>query len=404
MRSTLTSLLVLAFAACLIPGAPAQDSSQDGPMPDSPAQDRPAQKQNNPAPGKAASAHVPANLPSCTDSLSNLAFPNAPHGLFAIMFPNPTMHAKLNPFVIHNPVVCGANFYLVWNQIDKGPGASPRYDWSRMDEEIAPWIAAGKEINFIVWATGYGQGNGTAKATPDYVFRQTPSVDCPNAGTVPVFWEKGFVTNYQEFMRAVVQKYGGNASVGYIRFGLGIGGETYPACMYALKSRGFSPERWRHYIIDMLDFEASLNSPKQLMVGINTFGNPPDMGFADAVAKHAAQHGIAIGSQTLSFEDAQNERRGSPCAVDWCRNFHEAEGKVPLELQTRKQSNPDRNGIIGSMVDLLPFALHMRTQIIEVYPEDWLVAYDPDDPAYAQYHQEYQQAYESAAKVLGGHP
>jgi hypothetical protein len=75
---------------------------------------------------------------------------------------------------------------------------------------------------------------------------------------------------------------------------------------------------------------------------------------------------------------------------------------VALELQTRKASNPDRSGIIGSMVDLLPFAIKMHTQILEIYPEDWYVAYDPSSPDYAQHHEEYQRAYESAAKILGG--
>jgi hypothetical protein len=148
------------------------------------------------------------------------------------------------------------------------------------------------------------------------VFSKVNSVECPNFGRVPVFWEKDFMRNYQDFMAAAVQKYGSNPSVGYIRFGLGGGGETYPACMFALKRHGFSPGTWRKYVLEMLDYERSLNSPKQLMVGINTFGEPPDLGFADAVAERAMNNGIAFGSQSLSEEDARNEESGSPCAVD----------------------------------------------------------------------------------------
>jgi len=217
-----------------------------------------------------------------------------------------------------------------------------------------------------------------------------------------VFWQKDFMSNYQAFLAAAVKKYGDNSSVGYIRFGLGLGGETFPACMFALKNKGFSGGVWRKYILEMLDFEKSLNSPKQLMVGINTFGHPPDLGFAEAVAQRAMEHGIAIGSQGLSMEDMRNDQSGAPCAADWCRNFHKARGKVALELQNLKASNPDRSGPIGSEVDLLPFALKMGAQIFEIYPEDWFVAYDPSNPDYAQYHQEYQRAYEAAAKVVGG--
>ena len=358
-------------------------------IPQATAQDR--------APAKTPAASP--KLPKCTDPLSTVPVPNAPHGMFAIMFPNPEMQARTTKLLVHNPVVCGANFYLVWNEIDRGPNASPRYDWSAVDERMAPWLAAGKQVNLISWATGY---NSRAKVTPDYVFSKVASVDCPNFGQVPVFWEKNFMVNYQAFMAAAVEKYGSNPQVGYIRFGLGAGGETFPACMYALKRHGFSPGLWRKYILEMLDFENSLHSPKQLMVGINTFGNPPDLGFAGAVAERAIEDGIAIGSQGLSIDDMHNEERGSPCAVDWCRNFHKGQNKVPLELQTRKASNPDRSGIIGSMVDLLPFALRLHTQILEIYPEDWQVAYDPSSPDYEQHHQEYQQAYEAAARVLGG--
>jgi hypothetical protein len=170
-----------------------------------------------------------------------------------------------------------------------------------------------------------------------------------------------------------------------------------------LKSKGFSPGRWQKYIFDMLDFEASLNSPKQLMVGINSFGNPPNIEFADAVARRAVRNKIAIGSQGLSMEDAHAYQSGSPCAVDWCRMFREASGKVPLELQTRKQSNPDGGGPVGSMVELLPFAQKLHVQIFEIYVQDWLVAYDPSNPDYSQYHQEYQRAFEAAARIVGAH-
>ena len=352
-------------------------------------------------PGAPKDKSTPGDFPKCTDQLSTVPVPNAPHGLFAIMFPDARKQIEEARMLLHNPVVCGANFYLVWNEIDHGPNSGNRFDFSEVDKRMEPWIKAGKQVNLVTWATGYG---GRAQVTPDFVFSKVHSVECENAGRVPVFWEKDFMHHYQEFMAATVQHYGNNPSVGYIRFGLGIGGETYPACMYKLKEKGFSPGVWRKYIIDMLDYEKSLNSPKQLMVGINTFGHPPDLDFANAVADRAIEHGIAIGSQGLSMEDMRNDESNSPCAANWCRNFRRAQGKVALELQSIKASNPDRSGPVGSMVDLIPFALKMKTQILEIYPVDWFVAYDSENPNYGRYHEEYQKAYEAAAKVLGGSP
>src|SRR5580704_457283 len=347
---------------------------------------------------KGANPSSAPNFPKCKDPISSLDVPNAPHGLFAILFPGAEVNAKAARYLLHNPAVCGANVYIIWNRVDRGPRADPRYDWTSIDKQIAPWVAAGKVVNLIVWATGYGP---RANATPDYVFSQVPSVNCPSFGHVPVFWNQAFISSYQAFMSAVVHKYESNSSVGYIRFGLGAGGEIFPACMYSMREQGFSKDTWRKYLFDMLDYEKSVHSPKQLTVGLNAFGNPPDLEFTASVAQHAVQDGIAIGNQGLTMDDAKNDAAGQPCMADWCRLFRQYRGKVPFVLQTGGVSHPDGSDS-GSMVDILPFALSLHVQILEIYVEDWLVAYDPGDPNYARHHEDYQKAFESAARVLGG--
>jgi hypothetical protein len=336
----------------------------------------------------------------CTDTASgtSVEMPNAPHGLFVILFPGAKVNARAN-VLLHNPTVCGANFYVVWNQIDRGPQANPRYDWSSIEEQIAPWVKAGKKVNLIVWATTYSKN---ASATPEWVFAKVPSVNCPAFGHVPVFWNPEFMSSYQSFMSAVVDHFGSNPAVGYIRFGLGAGGEIFPACMYFMKDHGFSDDTWRKYIFAMLDYQKSLNSPKQLAVGLNAYGEPPNLDFSAAVAERAVKDGIAIGNQGLSADDARNDAAAKPCMADWCRIFRQARGKVPLILQTLGPTRPDHSGDVGSLVDMLPFAVSQRVQIFEIYVQDWLVAYDPGSPGYAQYHAEYQKALEDTAKALGG--
>jgi hypothetical protein len=46
--------------------------------------------------------------------------------------------------------------------------------------------------------------------------------------------------------------------------------------------------------------------------------------------------------------------------------------------------------------------LRLRAQIFEIYPQDWLIAFNPGHPQYAKHHQEHEQAYAEAAKVVGG--
>ncbi len=348
--------------------------------------------------GGSKKAEASAVLPKCSDALSTVEMPNAPHGLFVILFPGARVNAQAK-LLLHNPAVCGANFYIVWNEVDRGPSASSRYNWSSIDEQIAPWVAAKKKVNLIIWATTYSKN---ASATPDYVFAKVPSVNCPAFGHVPVFWNSEFMRNYQSFMAVVVEKFGKNPAVGYIRFGLGAGGEIYPACMHFMRDQGFSDDTWKKYIFDMLDYEKSLNSPKQLAVGLNAYGEPPKLDFSAVVAEHAARDGIAIGNQGLSADDPRNDAAGKPCMADWCRVFRQARGKVPLVLQTLGPTKPDHSGDVGSLVDMLPFAVNQRVQIFEIYLQDWLVAYDPYTPGYPQHHEEYRRVLEDAAKVLGG--
>ncbi len=334
-------------------------------------------------------------FPKCSESNSSLSIPSGPHGLFVLMFPGAPLNGKASKYLMHNPAVCGGAIYVVWSQVDRGPNASPRYDWSSVEEQTAPWIAAGKQVSLIVWATGYG---ANAEATPSYVYDKTPSVTCPSFGHTPVFWDSNFMTNYQAFMAAVVDKFAKNPAVSYIRFGLGGGGETFPACMFALKKYGFTDSKWQKYQFDMLDYEKSLNSPKQLAVGISAYGNPPSFAVSGAVAEHAANNGIAIGNQALSAQDARDYTEGKSCIGDWCGNLSRYRNKVPFILQTAQYNFKGQT----SMAEALPFAMGLGAQVFELTIRYWLVAYDSSDSDYSSHHEREQQAIETAAKTLGG--
>jgi hypothetical protein len=152
------------------------------------------------------------------------------------------------------------------------------------------------------------------------------------------------------------------------------------------------------YLYEMMDYEKSLNSPKQILVSL--MGQEPEMSVS--VANHAVKDGLAIGIQGLAADDMRSYKSEGGCKGRWCEMWEKYQGTVPLELQSVSKSEPDGSGT-GSLVELLPFALSLHTQIIEIYIPDWLVAYDPSDPGYARYHVEYQQALEKTAEVLGGH-
>src|SRR6516165_4471999 len=106
-----------------------------------------------------------ADWPDCSQRVSTVPVPDGPHGLFVLLFPG-QRNAPFAAALPHNPVVCGANIYVAWGEVDRGPNANPRYDWSSVDDQIRPWVAAGKLVNLVVWATGYGRG--AAETMPGY--------------------------------------------------------------------------------------------------------------------------------------------------------------------------------------------------------------------------------------------
>jgi uncharacterized protein (TIGR03437 family) len=173
---------------------------------------------------------APAVAPSCLEPLPGVAAPYAPHGIFALQFPgaNP---APITNYIQKQPTVCGGNLYVVWNKVDQGNG---NYDWSSVDSLMAPWVNAGKKVNLVVWGVSDARPNN---ATPAYVMNDAAyqSVTCQENGQTleyPVYYTGSYRTNYTAFIGAVMDRYGANGNVGYIRFGLARFHITWRKCAW----------------------------------------------------------------------------------------------------------------------------------------------------------------------------
>jgi len=321
-----------------------------------------------------------------------------------VLFPPTQPHAPyyndVQTYLLHNPLVSGANLVVQWSSVDQGPDANPQYDWSGIDSAVQQWTAAGKKVNLIVWTLSDTASN---TAMPQYIWNSLGSSNYTTCGgqQVPNYFSPAFQVPYQQFMAQVVKHFGTNAGVGYIRFGLGRGGESNPArgigeeatCTNAFLNKwGWTDTLWINYLNSMLNYEASLKSPKQLMLGV--VGTPlihtsPEATAATAVAAH-----IGFGSQGLEESDVSNYPQ---CSSDWCNLFNQYAGLVPLELQTVAQSDPSGAGPTGSLVSLIPFAISHHASIFEIYYQDWLIAFDPSYPGHSQYGAGYAQVLTKAA-------
>jgi putative Ig domain-containing protein len=320
-----------------------------------------------------------------------------------LLFPptnsNQPYYADVQKYLIPNPLVTGVDLYLQWSSADLGPNNNPQYNFSAFDAEIAPFIAAGKKVNIMVWAVS---DLVTNTATPQYVWTALGAsniVTCDGAQT-PNYFDSAFQVPYKAFIAQVLDHYNNNGSVGYIRIGLGRGGETFPAEKFGTDSCtttfvndwGWTDATWEAYVNSMVDYEGSLNSPKQLMLGLDTVDT---LTMADIEAANAVPLNIALGNEGLEASDI---KKYPMCSADWCNLWALYTGRVPLELQTIDLSSPEGNPPVGSLVTILPFAVEHDTTIMEIYTDDWLLGFDPNYPKYSTYGAAYAAAITAAAQ------
>jgi len=325
------------------------------------------------------------------------------NALFPPMGPGNSMWNGFNTYVLSSPYVDGVNPGLDWNTIETSQGV---YDFSAFDASLQHFYDAGKTVNLIVRPASNG---GVNTLTPAYVFSSQWAsslgvapldvVTCkgyPGNGSAhsgfPVVYELPFKAAYKKFIAAVLAHYANNPHIGYIRVGLAVGGEVFPWCSNVMP--GFSQATWLSYVDEMDAYERSLNPTMQLMAALNqVYTNGSwDQSYTTAEARNAVAVGQGIGSQGWQQADIANFKAGLPCTSDWCTLFAQYAGQVPLELQQAGASIANGGTTTGSMADIIPFAVAHHTNILEIYIQDLMTAFDPQWPAYSQYGPSYRQA------------
>jgi hypothetical protein len=342
-------------------------------------------------------------------------------GLFLNSINLPTQDSeRIKRFIINDRTVSGGNLIVPWSKIDRDPNVTPQYDWSYINETAKPWIDAGKKINLLAWGAAQKseQEIDGKSMTPEYILKQVETVSCQckadgecdlNPPATPVFWDEDYRQYYRQFVTALIAEYSNKPWIGYFRFGIGVGAESYPAngvsydrnpCNDAWEKPtiGLTPAVWQQHSLDFVEFLGTVSSPKPILVTINSYGNSDDI--AIEVAAKAASVGLGIGTQGLTEKAIELYNAGKACYADWCNLFEQYNQQIPLEIQTAAQSNPTDKGRVGALPPLLDFAIARGADIIELYQAEWFVANDPNHHLYQEYGETYRSALEKAALQL----
>jgi len=319
-----------------------------------------------------------------------------------------------------DPRLCGASIVFDWSEIDKGPSyGAKEYDFKPIDDAMVPWIAAGKRVNLLVAGTNELGPNDTA--TPSWVLKSVPTVTCRNPGgnsaagpPTPVYWNPGYENPWRAFIRKVLQTYGSNAKVGYVRFGLGAGAEDFPQhgadgnCFGVWHEKyGLSAKFWATFSGNLTRYiartAAASHATVQPMVALNSFDDPAaPYDVATYVAGVAARNGVGFGTENLGCCGSGSIVQPCTSAQYWCAAFTKHAGEIPLEFQPINYTL--QTGLktpIPTLPQLLRYGLENNAQIFEIYAQDWLTADDDSWPAYAAYHARCNRALTRAATILG---
>jgi len=192
---------------------------------------------------------VPANPPaaanaprSTTASPTAVAAPAGFQGIYEFAGNNSSADAR-------DPDLAGVDLVYYWSQIEPTRGS---YDWSLIDQAMAPWVAAGKKVILRISTSGAAGWDPpySGRGTPAWVLADgTPTVT-DQGEVLPVYWATSYLDDYRTFVAALAARYNGNPSIAFIEPGIGMGGETLPetnassAGIAAWEAAGYTDGRW----------------------------------------------------------------------------------------------------------------------------------------------------------------
>jgi hypothetical protein len=164
-----------------------------------------------------------------------------------------------------NPDLAGVVLVYYWSEIEPERGT---FDWSQIENDMAPWVAAGKKVILRISTSGvaswYPPYSGSG--TPQWVYDDGATAVTDSGETIPVYWDQAYLTDYASFVQSFAAQFDGNPSVAFIEPGIGMGGETLPETNASASgiaswgADGYSDPLWLNTVEQIASFfEASFH-------------------------------------------------------------------------------------------------------------------------------------------------
>ncbi len=352
--------------------------------------------------------------PPCVGRNPHVAVPTAPHGMYVWLY---SLDAKwplylFDKYVIgKDPTLCGVSAVVSWSDVEKTQGS---FDFSKVEQNLKPFIDAGLTINLLFAAAGEGKENNT---TPHWVMAEVPKTFCGGVH-LPIYWNPKFEADWSAFIRRAINYFSHESpiknQIGYLRFATGSGAEALPPpgakggpCTKLLANHGYSYNVWKAHTLRILNAMASVQTPHQIIAALpQAPGGPtpfdlPNAFAAAAAAKHVGLSFESLGARNIAAPGTK-PGRCQPAQFHWCAAFIKYAGVVPLATQPITASRNTNHARID-ISNLLQYGIDNKIQIFELYPDEWFQAngateWQPYQPAQQA---RYKAALQAASRVLG---
>jgi hypothetical protein len=161
-----------------------------------------------------------------------------------------------------DPNLTGVDLIYYWSQIEPEKGV---FDWSQIQSDMAPWIAAGKKVILRISTSGAASWDPpySGDGTPAWVYTDGARSISDSGETIPVYWDQAYLTDYQSLVQAFGAQFDGNPNVAFIQAGIGMGAETLPetnasaAGVAAWESDGYADPLWLSTVETIASFYKS---------------------------------------------------------------------------------------------------------------------------------------------------
>lgn len=144
-----------------------------------------------------------------------------------------------------------------WATLNPSPGV---YNWSQLESDIAPWVAAGKKVILRIHTS---QSAFVGAVTPSWVISSgVRTITETDGSTIPVRWDAAYGPAYQAFVQAFAAQYDGDPRVLVCQMGIGGNGDisidntsnTKPNKSALWNAVGYSDATWLAAILQIMGY------------------------------------------------------------------------------------------------------------------------------------------------------